>query len=130
MKRFYYIVVLVMLVVAVFACSKGYEVNKQAGDLAVSMKMDRNPPAVGENKLAIGLTDAGGKAVTDAQVRVDYSMPAMPGMPPMNYTAEAAPSGTRYTAVLNLSMAGPWNVSVNIARGGQASTAGFNVDVH
>jgi len=105
-----------------------YQVTKKAGDLDVVVTIDKNPPVVGDNKVTVALKDSAGKPVTDAKVRVDYSMPAMPGMPAMNYKSNAAPSGETYTAPMTLSMAGAWNVAVKILREGKTSTVKFNVD--
>jgi hypothetical protein len=56
-------------------------------------------------------------------------MPAMPGMPPMNYGAVLALSKNTYQGKLNFSMAGPWNVVVKIVRSGKTVSTKFSVDV-
>ena len=33
---------------------KDYEVTKKAGDLTVQIKIDRNPPIAGQNKMEVG----------------------------------------------------------------------------
>lgn len=124
------IITLILLIAAGGAYAKSYEVKKKTGGYDVEIKIDRNPPVVGDNNIEIEIKDSTGKYVTDAKVRVDYSMPAMPGMPPMNYKANAPLSGNEYKAVMNLSMSGPWNVAVKINRGGKTSTVRFNVDAH
>jgi len=43
----------------------------------------------------------------------------MPGMPAMNYKADAVQKGDEYKAVMNLSMAGSWNIAVKISAGGR-----------
>ena len=111
---------------AVFA--KDYEVKKKAGDFDVVVKIDKNPPVTGDNGVTIAVKDAAGKTVKDAKVVVDYSMPAMPGMPPMNYKADALLKGDEYKAVMNLSMAGPWNIAVKISAGGKSGSMKFTVD--
>ena len=65
----------------------------------------------------------------DVKVRVYYSMPAMPGMPPMNYKTDAKLQGSTYKATMNLSMAGPWNIEVKIKRDAKISAMKFNIDV-
>ncbi len=92
------------------------------------MKIDKNPPVVGDNNISIEIKDESGKYVTDAKVMVDYSMPAMPGMPAMNYKTDAAVSGSIYKAVMNLSMSGSWNIAVKITRAGKTSSAKFSID--
>jgi hypothetical protein len=121
-------ITLVLLFAAGIAYAKEYEVSKKAGDYDVVVKIDRNPPVVGDNNVTIEITGAGGHHVKDAKVVVDYSMPAMPGMPPMNYKADAVLKGSVYAATMNLSMAGPWNIVVKITREGKASSMRFTVD--
>lgn len=123
------LIALALVLVAGFTFAKEYEVNKKAGDYTVDVKMDRNPPAQGKNNMDIAVTDKAGKAVTDAQVVVEYVMPPMPGMAPMNYKATAEPKGDRYKAVMDLSMTGPWNVAVKITRDGKSQSARFTIDV-
>jgi len=127
MKKFL-IFSLVLLVCAGIALAKDYEVDRKAGDYSVNAKIDKNPPVVGDNNISIEIKDPAGKYVTDAKVIVDYSMPAMPGMPPMNYKTDAALKGDEYRATMNLSMSGPWNIAIKISRGGKTSTAKFSID--
>jgi len=128
MKRLL-VIALGLMLVASLAYAKGFETTKQAGEFQVTVKMDKNPPIVGENKAEIYIKDAAGKAVTDAKVVVEYTMPAMPGMPPMNYKADAKLNGDKYAATLNFSMSGSWGVAIKISRGEKIATAKFNVDV-
>jgi hypothetical protein len=108
--------------------AKDYEVKKKAGEFDVVVTIDKNPPVTGDNNVTISIKDAGGKVVKDAKVVVDYSMPAMPGMPAMNYKADAVQKGDEYKAVMNLSMAGPWNIMVKISAGGKSGNMKFTVD--
>ena len=121
-------VILVVLMVATVAYARDYEMSKKAGDLTVDVKIDKNPPITGTNNMEIAVKDPAGKAVTDAKVVVEYSMPAMAGMPAMNYKAEAALKGETYRAAMNLSMSGSWNVAVKVTRGNKTQTAKFTVD--
>jgi len=122
------IVVLLLFLVAGIAYAKDYEVKKKAGEYDVEVKIDRNPPVVGDNNVKIEIKDSSGKYVTDAKVVVDYGMPAMPGMPAMNYKADAELKGNEYKAKMNLSMSGSWNIAVKITRAGKTSTMKFTVD--
>ena len=119
---------MVLLFIAGIAYAKDYEVKKKAGQFDVEMKIDKNPPVVGDNNLSIEIKDSSGKTVTDATVKVDYGMSAMPGMPAMNYKADAVLKGSEYKATMNLSMSGPWNIAVKITRAGQTSSAKFSID--
>lgn len=122
------IIGLVLLLAAGVAYAKEYEVAKKAGEYDVVVRIDRNPPIVGDNNVSITVKDAAGHHVRDAQVKVDYSMPAMPGMPPMNYKTDAVLKGDEYKTTLGLSMAGSWNITVKIAREGKASSMKLTVD--
>jgi len=92
------------------------------------VKIDKNPPVVGDNNVSIEVTDGSGHHARDAKVVVEYSMPAMPGMPAMNYKADAELKGDAYSAKMNLSMSGSWNIAVKITRAGKTSTMKFTVD--
>jgi hypothetical protein len=128
MKRFA-VAIFVLLLAAGFVYAKDYEVTKKAGVYSVQVRIDKNPPVTGQNKMDIGIKDAAGKDVTDAVVAVDYGMAAMPGMPAMNYKAKAALKGSRYLATLNFSMSGPWTVNIKITQGGKTQSVKLNVDV-
>jgi hypothetical protein len=118
--------IVIMTVSVVYA--RDYEVNKKAGDLNVVIRIDKNPPVAGTNNVEVGITDASGKAITDAKVVLAYSMPAMTGMPPMNYKVDAVPAGNVYKARVNYSMSGSWNNEVRITHGGKTVSARFTID--
>jgi len=119
---------LMLVLVAGMAYAKDYEMKKKAGEFDVAVKIDKNPPIVGDNNVLLEIKDASGKYVTDAKVSVDYSMPAMPGMPAMNYKADAELKGNEYKAKMNLSMSGPWSITVKIMKGGKTASMKFTVD--
>lgn len=121
-------ITLILLLVAGIAYAKDYEVEKKVGEYDVEVKIDKNPPVVGDNNIEIGIKDASGKYVTDAKVKVEYSMPAMPGMPAMNYKTDTELKGDEYKAKINLSMSGSWNISVKITRSDKTTTMKFTVD--
>ena len=131
MKQFSLIMLVAVIVLAmgsttVFA--KDYEVKKKAGEYDVVVTIDKNPPVTGDNGVTVSVKDASGKVVAGAKVVVEYSMPAMPGMPPMNYKADAVQKGDVYMATMNLSMAGPWNITVKINAGGKSGSLKFTID--
>jgi len=127
MKKFA-VLALVLLLVASVAFAGGYEVKKKAGEYDVAVTIDRNPPVTGDNAISIEIKDASGKYVNDAQVKVEYSMPAMMGMPAMNYKTDTVLKGDEYKATLGLSMSGSWNIAVKIIKAGKTSTLKFTVD--
>ncbi len=123
------VVALILFLATGVAFAKAYEVNRKAGDYTVAVKMDKNPPSVGTNNMEIAVTDKTGKAVKDAKVMIDYGMSAMPGMPAMAYKADAMNHGDTYHAVLNISMKGPWYVTIKITSQGKTVSAKFTFDV-
>ncbi len=123
------LVVMVVLFAAGAAYAKGLVITKTVGGLGITIKMAKSPPVVGDNNIKVILTEKGAP-VTDARVKVNYSMPAMPGMPAMNYSADAAPKGNVYDATMRLSASGAWNVAVKVIRAGKIITIKFNVDAH
>lgn len=128
MKRWSWLVVLLVVLVAVTAFAKESSVQKKAGDYSVDIKMDKDTPVVGSNNVEIVIKDKAGKAVTDAKVVVTASMPSMPGMPAMENKADAKLDGGKYKVRIDLSMGGSWNMSVRITQGGKTATAKWTVD--
>jgi hypothetical protein len=124
--------IILLAVVVVFASgianARDFEVKKKAGDYDVMVLIDKNPPVTGDNEVTVEIKDKTGHHVKDAKVVVDYSMPAMPGMPAMNYKADAIAKGDVYKATMNLSMAGPWNIAIKISREGKSASMKFTVD--
>jgi hypothetical protein len=129
MKRVF-LSLLLMALAAGPIYAKDYEVTKKADDYTVLVKIDKNPPVMGENNVTIEIKDAAGKNVTEAKVKLDYGMPAMPGMPAMFYKTDAELKGSLYKAKMNLSMAGSWNITIQITQGDKVRRAKFNVDAH
>jgi hypothetical protein len=104
-------------------------ITKKAGDYTVAVTIDKNPPVTGKNSLDISVKDSTGAVITDAKVVVEYSMPAMSGMPAMNYKSNAVLKGQSYGAVIEPSMAGGWNMAIKISRGNKTETAKYTLDV-
>jgi uncharacterized protein YneF (UPF0154 family) len=123
------ILLLVVLLMAGAAWGKSYEVTKKVDDLTIKVEMDKNPPIVGDNNLTLTIKDGTGKNIIDANVKLEYSMPAMPGMPAVNYKADAAMKGNEYKAKMNFSMAGSWNMVIQITQTGKVKRVKLNVDV-
>jgi hypothetical protein len=103
--------------------------SKKAGEFTVSIRMDRNPPVRGINNLEVEVSGADGQAVSDASVFVNYYMPPMPRMAPMNYRVDAPFRGGKYRVEMNFIMEGPWYIVVKVSRSGKQATARFNVNV-
>lgn len=121
------ILILILLTGFSAAHSKDLELTGKAGDFEVHTRIDKNPPILGPNQMEIEIRDSG-RRVTDASVMVNYYMPPMPRMAPMNYTTKAELKGEKYRATMDLIMAGPWIIRVLITRDGKKATAKFNID--
>jgi hypothetical protein len=117
-----------LFLIAGVVYAKDYEVTKKAGDFNVVIKIDKNPPIAGDNNLEIAIADASGKAVTEAKVALNYSMPAMAGMPAMSYKVNAELKGSVYKAKVNYSMAGSWSNELKITSAEKTVTARFTID--
>jgi len=121
------ILILSLMVAVPSAYSRDLELAGKAGEFEVRAKIDRNPPILGQNRMEIEIMDSRGR-VADATVRVNYYMPPMPRMAPMNYTTNAELKGETYRATMDLIMAGPWIIRIMITREGKRATAKFNID--
>lgn len=97
---------------------------KGAGDVMIKVSLLNDPPVVGKNKVKIEVMDADGKRVTDAKVRVYYSMVPMKGMTPMEYKARAKLDGDGYIASLDIMMKGRWEMRFKVKRKGGKSING------
>ena len=120
---------LALVLMAGTADAGSLEESKQAGEYVVAIRIDRNPPILGVNNLEVEIRGADGAAVADAKVLVNYYMPPMPRMAPMNYKVDAPFKGDRYRAKMHFIMEGPWYIAVKINHSGKTTTAKFNVNV-
>ena len=111
-------------------CEAGdYRVRKNIEGLAFDIAINRNPPVLGGNEIRIEIKDPQGNPVLDAEVLVNYYMPPMPKMAPMNYTIPAALKGIEYRAVMDLIMTGPWNIVTRARVQGKWVRVAFPIDV-
>jgi hypothetical protein len=123
------IVVLIIAFTAGPAVAGSFVASKRAGSYLVGIQTDRNPPIIGDNHLEIEIRDASGAIVSEAKVMVNYYMPPMPRMAPMNYRTDATFRRGKYRTSMNLIMEGPWYIAVKVNLAGKTSTAKFHVDV-
>ena len=111
-------------------CEAGdYRVRKSADGIAFDIAINRNPPVLGDNEIRIEIKDPQGSPVLDAEVLVNYYMPPMPKMAPMNYTIPAPLKGKEYRAVMDLIMTGPWNIVTRARVQGKWVRVAFPIDV-
>ena len=120
--------VFILVLGAAYVYAKEYQAKKKIGECEVEVKLDRNPPSLGDNNIEIEIKDGGGRSVTDAKVLVNYYMPPMPRMVPMNFITDAKLRKEKYKATMNLIMSGPWIIAVKLTLSGKTSTVKFNVD--
>ena len=118
-----------MTLIFAVGTSWGYESQKTAADLTVTLSAGSYPLVKGENELSVKVTDGSGKAVTDAKVTVRFFMPPMPGMAPMSSKPEVMLKGDVYRFKANADMEGMWKTEVVVGRPGKSAvTAIFNLD--
>jgi len=124
------IILLVLLILTAGSAYGGDLILKnKAGDYEAEMRFDRAAPIIGDNRIDIRLKDSRGQVVKDAGVLVNYYMPPMPRMAPMNYRTDAKFGGDSYRATMRLIMAGPWVIAVKVTVAGKTKTAKFHIDV-
>lgn len=119
----------ILALISIPAFAKELKLEKKAGDNTVTLILEKNPPVTGENKALIEIKDTSGKMIKDAQIDVDCTMPAMPGMPAMKNTAKAQMGKDAYEAMLNFGMPGSWNIEVKMDVNNQKQKVKYNVDV-
>ncbi|MBI4789659.1 MAG: FixH family protein [Chloroflexi bacterium] len=99
---------------------------QKVGNLNVTLAISPYPPAsFQQGTFDITLADAEGKAITDAKVSLDLTMPAM-WMPPSKPEAQSIGSG-KYRASARWTMRGQWRIEVIITRGSEKQSAFFDV---
>jgi hypothetical protein len=101
-----------------FGGSKSFSESAETTTAAthkLTFRIAPDPPLGGADaNVFVTVSDAAGKSVADAQVRLTLIMPAMPSMkmPEMRSGADLRWDGKEYTGPISVSMAGPWNIVV------------------
>jgi nitrogen fixation protein FixH len=116
-------------VTASVSLARDFTARKKIDGYTVEIAINRNPPIVAKNELIVGIKDPYGKPVSDLKVMVNYYMPPMPGMAPMNYNVQATPKGDGYLVIMDLIMTGPWNITVKTNVADKRLSAVFPIDV-
>jgi hypothetical protein len=83
---------------------------QEAPEIALAWRVAPSPPRIGPATFSLALTDAAGRPVQGAEVRLEGNM-SHPGMKPVFGHAREAEPG-RYRANLEFTMAGDWFVLV------------------
>jgi Cu(I)/Ag(I) efflux system membrane fusion protein/cobalt-zinc-cadmium efflux system membrane fusion protein len=94
---------------------------RAAQAVAIDFRTDPDPPSHGDNMLIVRVRDKDGAPVTDAEVSVRLYMAPMPSMNMPAMRADATLLGGEageYHGHIDISMAGRWDVTVTVARGG------------
>lgn len=123
------LLLLAFLISASTAHGGDYRARKKAGPYTVDVAINRNPPILGINELQVEIRDGAGRNLTGARGSVNYSMPPMPGMVPMNYTVGALPYRNGYHARMNFIMTGPWNIAIRFEAAGNFWRVAIPLDV-
>lgn len=110
--RLLFTVSLLFFVLVPYAHGRDFIVKRNIKGYKMTVTLSQNPPILGKNDIKIAIRDSNGEPVTDAIAMVNYFMPPMPGMPPMNYKIKAAPDDAEYAATMDLIMEGPWNITI------------------
>jgi Cu(I)/Ag(I) efflux system membrane fusion protein/cobalt-zinc-cadmium efflux system membrane fusion protein len=110
------------------AATQGYEATATSAGASATSQIDiafritPDPPKTGDNQMEVAVKDANGKPLDGADVSVQFFMPAMPtmNMPAMRNETKLAPAGGGvYRGPGQVMMAGQWQATVTVTRGGQ-----------
>jgi hypothetical protein len=123
------IIVLVILAISAPAHGRNFALTRNIDGYVIDVTINQNPPIVGKNDIRVEIKDPAGKYVGGALVTVNYFMPPMPSMPPMNFTIKALPRGPGYDATMVLIMKGPWNIVIRAGVGAKQLRMTVLVDV-
>ena len=88
----------------------------------IAFRSAPDPPKTGESTFEVAVRDKSGRPIAGADVSVQQYMPAMPtmNMPAMrNETKLADAGGGVYRGPAHVMMAGRWDVTVTVTKGGQ-----------
>lgn len=110
--------------------SQSSTVTVAAGTLRIAAAIEPNPPGQRDNVLRVSIRDSKNQPVSDAQVSVTYSMPAMGAMPEMRGEAVVTQGEDgAYAASFDLPMAGSWTLIVEAKTHRAAASARFGMTV-
>jgi len=86
--------------------------NESLSYLTITYEVSPQPPRVGQTSITVDLTDVSGKPLTGAEVTLEGNM-SHAGMLPVTAAATEVSPG-RYQAIMELSMAGDWNITAHV----------------
>jgi len=121
MKKLFKLATLLTLGVFFAACGdstpEGFSKHGKAGSLSVTYSSAK-PLVVGDNTINLTITKDG-KALRGAKVEFKTFMPEMPGMPYMEEVKSMTANSDNYSANVNFSMGGTWQVTIYIEKDGK-----------
>jgi hypothetical protein len=98
-----------------------------ASPLDITFRTEGDPKP-GDGVFEVTVKDTAGKPVTDATVSVVLFMPAMPRMPAMRHEAKLGHTADGvYRGPGQIMMAGAWEVTVTVTRGGKPVSKQFGL---
>jgi Cu(I)/Ag(I) efflux system membrane fusion protein/cobalt-zinc-cadmium efflux system membrane fusion protein len=100
----------------------GAAASTPSQQLDITLRSQPDPPRSGENQFEAVVKDLSGRPIDDADVSVQFFMPAMPtmNMPAMRNEVRLSPAGAGvYRGTGQVMMAGRWETTVTVTRGGQ-----------
>jgi hypothetical protein len=124
----FFAVTMLLLLSTGLSWASGLKVERVVRSYHIAASLDRYPLVLGDNSIEIDLKDKTGQRISDAKVLVNYYMPPMPRMVPMNYKTVAESESEGYVAKMNIIMAGPWYIKIIIRDKDRIVTTKFNVD--
>jgi hypothetical protein len=99
---------------------------QKSGDMIISLVLNPYPPRAGQpSEFDITLTDGNGKAIDNASITLNLTMPSM-WMPPNQPAMEFVSNG-KYHATAPFTMRGGWRIEVIIKRGADKQSVFFDV---
>lgn len=119
MQRFIVMTVVIIGAFVVSACNSAREDTTQPVDINLTYQPD--PPTMGENTFDVEVK-RGTTPITDATVSLELFMAAMPAMKMPEMRTNVAlthANGGHYRGKGNVAMAGTWDATVKVSRGGQ-----------
>ncbi len=126
------LIVGILFILTAIGCNgpSGLKLESTSDHYVATLQMEKNPPSVGDNVVKITIKNQTKEIVTPKSVLIEYAMPAMPGMPPMNEKTNTVLQGSTYKATINLSMSGSWLITLKITTTNTAEeSVVFNIDV-
>lgn len=101
---------------------------QKVGDMIVVLSLNPYPATMRQpTEFSATLKDAQGKAINDAEITLDLTMPQMwmpPNKPALQFVADG-----KYAATGQFTMRGWWRIEVRVTRGGQTQSAFFDLEL-